>query len=114
MLCSEEGREHPSRLPYLPNLWPAGSLVLHPPASPSHPHSVLIAESPRALGVCLDTQAASESCPAHASLPLSSPAGCQGLEATGFGMGISTTFMPWHFLVSVGCQGFLGYAEAAL
>lgn len=93
---------------------PAASLRLHPPASPGRPRCVPIAEPPGALGVCLDTQAASEPCPAHASLPLSSPTGCRRLEATGFGMGISTTFMPWHFLVSVGCQGFLGYAVAAL
>lgn len=68
--------------------------------------------NPLVLWVCLWTHRQHLSRVLH--MRLSSPTGCQGLEATGFGMGISTTFMPWHFLVSVGCQGFLGYAVAAL
>lgn len=96
------GREGASR-PLAPasQSVPAGILRLHPPASRGLPRSVRIAEPP---GVWV--------CVLH--MPPSPPTACQGLEATGFGMGISSTFMPWHFLVSVGCRGFLGYTVAVL
>lgn len=71
--------------------------------------------NPLVLWVCVRTHRQHLSRVLHMRPFLSAlPLPARGWSPTGFGMGISTTFMPWHFLVSVGHRDFWGYAVAAL
>lgn len=123
MLRSEEGREHPHCSPQLPNPQPARSLRPHPPADPTCPSPVPLAEPPCALGVCPWRHGQHLSRILHMHpfpLPFLWAAQAWGWPDSDPTVGpamlgwISITFLPWYFLVSFGCQGFLGCVVAAM